>query len=420
MLCITKKNIFYILSATLICSLLAGTVYAMEMNINGKDKFVSTLSVDVVQISGKTDVDRSNPSGILTTGNITIASPQMTGSLKIIFVDPSFQPTDEDRQSISDGVVDRFSSDLAYNGMVLGSAEGSEVAMEFGDINSSEVFSVADSSGNYLGSAYGYWTDENVLNLFTLLGYDSQQETERQIKAMKIVRTNVSSADGESEIKVIYGTESSQGWLERGNALADQNSYDNALLAYDNAIELDPSNTNAWINKGNALNELGRYNESLQAYDRAIEIDPNSTNAWISKGNALNDQGWFEESLQAYDRAIEINPNSTNAWISKGLALNGHGMYEDAIAAMDKAIEINPGDADSWINKGLALYDQGRYDEAVQAYDRAIEINPNSASAWLNKGLALDKQGKLDEATEALNKAVELNPGYSRFLENRA
>jgi hypothetical protein len=53
MLCITKKNIFYILSATLICSLLAGTVYAMEMNINGKDKFVSTLSVDVVQFQEK-------------------------------------------------------------------------------------------------------------------------------------------------------------------------------------------------------------------------------------------------------------------------------------------------------------------------------------------------------------------------------
>ena len=51
-----------------------------------------------------------------------------------------------------------------------------------------------------------------------------------------------------------------------------------ALQAFDEAIEIDPGHYYAWIYRGFTLKGLGRHQEALQAYDaaldEAIKIDP--------------------------------------------------------------------------------------------------------------------------------------------------
>ena len=45
----------------------------------------------------------------------------------------------------------------------------------------------------------------------------------------------------------------------------------------------------SWYSKGSALYNLGKYNEAIQAFDKAIELDPDYAKAWCSKGTALYD-----------------------------------------------------------------------------------------------------------------------------------
>ena len=40
------------------------------------------------------------------------------------------------------------------------------------------------------------------------------------------------------------------------------NKFNEAIEAYDKAIEIDPKNLEAWNNKGIALNELNKYDEA--------------------------------------------------------------------------------------------------------------------------------------------------------------
>lgn len=48
-----------------------------------------------------------------------------------------------------------------------------------------------------------------------------------------------------------------------------------ALLRYGEAIEREPRNADAWTGQGTALQYLERYEEALEAYDRALELKPN-------------------------------------------------------------------------------------------------------------------------------------------------
>src|SRR5208337_742950 len=64
--------------------------------------------------------------------------------------------------------------------------------------------------------------------------------------------------------------------------------------------------TNVWSNKGNELMSSEKYNEAIKAFDKAIEINPKNSDAWYKKGNILSKLGKYDEAIKAYEKAIEI------------------------------------------------------------------------------------------------------------------
>ncbi len=207
--------------------------------------------------------------------------------------------------------------------------------------------------------------------------------------------------------------ESSEQWFQDGNALYKLNQYEEALVAYGQAIGLNPNYAKVYNNKGNAFYNLNRYEEALAAYEQAIGLNPNDATAYTGKGNALSDLKRYEEALAAHDQAIGLNPNYAGAYNNKGNALQALNRYEEALATYEHAIGLNPNDATAYNNKGNALYNLSRYEEALAAYDQTIRLNPNYAGAYNNKGNALDRLGNPTEAQQAYEKAGRLRNGSS-------
>jgi tetratricopeptide (TPR) repeat protein len=208
-------------------------------------------------------------------------------------------------------------------------------------------------------------------------------------------------------------------WNNKGAALASLGRYEEAIAAYDKALELKPDKHEAWFNKGVTLGNLGRYEEAIAAYDKALEIKPDKHAAWNNKGIALRKLGLYEEVIAAYDKALEIKPYE-HAWYNKGVALANQGRYEEAIAAYDKALEIKTDMNEAWNNKGTALGRLDRYEEAIAAFDKALKIKTGDQDAWYNKGIALAYLGRYEEAIATLDKALKIKPDSPRPLYGRA
>lgn len=229
---------------------------------------------------------------------------------------------------------------------------------------------------------------------------------------VELIVTNDKGIKGSSIIAIFVDLkENATELADKGKAFYDQGKYDEAIQAYDEAINLDHNNATTWANKGMAFFAQGKYDETILAYNEAIKLDPNDGSVWNNKGTAHDFQGNFEEAAQAYDEATKLEPRDAFIWNNKGLALKNQGKYDEAIQSFDKAINIIPGSIIFWINKGGALYEQGKYDEALKAYDEVIRLDPTVALAWNNKGIALKALGKSDEADAAFASAKEL--GYS-------
>ena len=162
-----------------------------------------------------------------------------------------------------------------------------------------------------------------------------------------------------------------------------------------------------------ALNTLRRYEAAIVAYDQAIRIDPNDASAYHNKGVALGKLQRYEEALMAFEQALRLDPNDASAYYDKGVALGKLQRYEEALVAYEQALRLDPNKACAYNNKGVALGNLQRYEEALMAYEQALRLDPNKANTYQGKGVALARLGRNKEAQQAYAKARALgyNPG---------
>ncbi|MDY6782733.1 MAG: tetratricopeptide repeat protein [Cyanobacteriota bacterium] len=91
--------------------------------------------------------------------------------------------------------------------------------------------------------------------------------------------------------------------------------YEEAASSCSQALQGDGSwgqaaPSKAWMNRGLALRRLGRYNEALEAYNRAIELEPGYVLAWNNRGVVLLDIGRYREAESAFQQALELDPDN--------------------------------------------------------------------------------------------------------------
>ncbi len=98
------------------------------------------------------------------------------------------------------------------------------------------------------------------------------------------------------------------------------------VAAFDKG-ETDTQNAVELYKTATALSRVGRYQDAIRAYDQALEIDPKNPLALYNKGTALAKLGRYEDALKAYEdaRAIELD-ETTLASLKKYTA--GKPRYE--------------------------------------------------------------------------------------------
>jgi len=136
---------------------------------------------------------------------------------------------------------------------------------------------------------------------------------------------------------------------ELGNKEFDLDKYNIALSKYNEAIELNPTNKIYYSNKAGCLKSLERFEEAILALDIALRLDPNYQTALEKKASALNalatmnfQNGELKLSLIRYDEAIRLNPKEKVFYANKAGVLIKMSSYQDALKSAELALKIDP------------------------------------------------------------------------------
>lgn len=160
-----------------------------------------------------------------------------------------------------------------------------------------------------------------IVSLLTLsfLGYNSLEKAEtfplgNNKNQASIVTSESKETQNSCSETSDHNLTSSSDWREEGFYLRYVGCFEEALAAFNKALEIDSGDANAWFGRGNTLRSLRRYEESVTSYDKAIDILPKYAAAWGNRGHVLNELGRYQEALESLDKALVLEPNDVAIW----------------------------------------------------------------------------------------------------------
>ncbi|HEY7955427.1 MAG TPA: tetratricopeptide repeat protein [Polyangia bacterium] len=130
---------------------------------------------------------------------------------------------------------------------------------------------------------------------------------------------------------------------------------DEAVGAYQKAIEADPGNVELKNDLGSVYFGLKRYPEAAQSFQNAVTRDPNFALGWYNLAHALRKSGQRAEAATAYRRYIKLRPDDPDPYYGLAQALKAEGDVPGAIDAFRRyiAMEKRP-DEQRWVDKAKA------------------------------------------------------------------
>ncbi len=118
-------------------------------------------------------------------------------------------------------------------------------------------------------------------------------------------------------------------------ALSDAGDRVNAAAAYRKVLELQESaiaqgraDANLWNQRGVAWHRLQQFDDARLAYECALELDPNHVVALNSLGSLTRETGQIGEAAGTFARALEIAPDYAEARLNLGMAQLQLGHWE--------------------------------------------------------------------------------------------
>ena len=83
-----------------------------------------------------------------------------------------------------------------------------------------------------------------------------------------------------------------------------------AIIIYEEILEISPDNTNVLMMKGIALSNLEQYKHAMKDFYDVLEKEPNSVPAILGMGVGFGNFGEYKEAKKYFDRAAILEPDS--------------------------------------------------------------------------------------------------------------
>ncbi|HYA17326.1 MAG TPA: tetratricopeptide repeat protein [Bryobacteraceae bacterium] len=146
-------------------------------------------------------------------------------------------------------------------------------------------------------------------------------------------------------------------YFQRGLTLEETGApLDDAVAAYQKAIELNPNASGALVNLGTIAFRRHRLKEAALLYNRALEADPTYPLAHFNLGNLYEEQADFGSARRHYLEALRLNPRYADAQFNLALLCERTGDLLQAIGYWQSYLRLDA--TSSWASTARKQLDR--------------------------------------------------------------
>jgi tetratricopeptide (TPR) repeat protein len=216
-------------------------------------------------------------------------------------------------------------------------------------------------------------------------------------------------------------------FLDRGNFQRNANQPQNALVSYQRAAALNPTWGQPWYFLGLLYSQMGDLQQAVSAFEHALQLSPSNIQAYYALGdlfqNRLDD---CPKALEVYLAAIAKESFPVQAYLGIGACQERLSQQAAALATYQQATLVGSRtpaiDQDYHWKQVWPYYILGDYylrsgqlNLATQAYDQALALDPQKTYAgWSMWGLgriALQEK-RYTDTQKIFSQAINLAENY--------
>lgn len=173
--------------------------------------------------------------------------------------------------------------------------------------------------------------------------------------------------------------------------------------------------------KSIALLQDQDYQKALKAADQAVTLNPFSPAAQYVRGEILSNLMRYKEAEECYNQALFFSPVDKDILAARAAVSLKIGKPEQTIKDTKKLMVIGKDELTSshYGNLATAYYKTGLPDEALKYYAEALQKDPTNVALHLGRGYCLAGKMKFAEALTLCNTLVNLFPENYEVLALR-
>jgi tetratricopeptide (TPR) repeat protein len=168
-----------------------------------------------------------------------------------------------------------------------------------------------------------------------------------------------------------------------------------------NNLAGDRTRARSLVDKGKELYRNDQDAEAVLAFMEAVRLDPDLAEAhfrlalgYESVGKQEEAEKEYKKSVETYKKYLADNPDDAEAHYALGQTYAGLGQYSEAIREYREATKRKDDDSDMFYDLGVAHTKLAQYDAAAAAFSKSLELDPDNYRA----------QDGLDDAKEGIKR----------------
>jgi tetratricopeptide (TPR) repeat protein len=206
-------------------------------------------------------------------------------------------------------------------------------------------------------------------------------------------------------------------YLDRGNISHRMGDDEDALADYDTAVRLGPPFPEAQYNRAELLLDNGEQDAALAGLDYVLVLDPTMVDAYVNRAGIHLERGELDLARQDAVAGLHVDPANGHLLAVLGHVLVAEGDLDAARAEFDRALAADPALVTALVARADVAHELGADAAALADLDQAVELAPDDPAVRFNRAFLLQETGRWDTALADLNRAAELDPEDTDIAE---
>jgi tetratricopeptide (TPR) repeat protein len=201
--------------------------------------------------------------------------------------------------------------------------------------------------------------------------------------------------------------------LARGEEYLQKRKYQEALMEFRAAADIDRDSAAAHWGLARAFESLEQFNEALEELKKTSDLAPDNLEAKTKLGNyyLLVSPPMIAETEKVLEEVFAKDPNFIEAHVLKASLFAVENKPEQEILdVLNGAIALNPNRTESYISLARFFMKQDKAKEAEAAIQKGVSVNQNAAVGYVEMGRFLVFADRAPEAEAQFRKATEVEP----------